>query len=164
MAADLWTSVFSLAGVALGGGLTALAQRATQRSAERAEERRQTAATTESRRAEQIDVLKEFVSCAQAAERAAYRRPDPWGHDEDGWMTQTGPVMTALWTASGNVTLLCDEALREPVRTYGHALKRRRVARHRGRRGQRTPGGGQDGVHERGTGEPRRRLTAGDDE
>ncbi|WP_069737930.1 MULTISPECIES: hypothetical protein [unclassified Streptomyces] len=38
MAADLWTSVVSLAGVALGGGLTALAQRATQRSAERAEE------------------------------------------------------------------------------------------------------------------------------
>ncbi len=122
MAADLWTSVVSLAGVALGGGLTALAQRATQRSAERAEERRQTAATTESRRAEQIDVLKEFLSCAQAAERAAYGRPDPWGDDEDGWMTQTGPVMTALWTASGKVTLLCDEALREPVRTYGHAL------------------------------------------
>lgn len=83
LAADLWTSVVSLAGVALGGGLTALAQRATQR----AEERRQTAATTESRRAEQIDVLKEFVSCAQAAERAAYRRPEPWGDDEDGWMT-----------------------------------------------------------------------------
>ncbi|MFC8627239.1 hypothetical protein [Streptomyces anulatus] len=34
MAADLWTSAVSLAGVALGGGLTALAQRATQRSAE----------------------------------------------------------------------------------------------------------------------------------
>nr|WP_202547397.1 hypothetical protein [Streptomyces sp. SID2119] len=122
VAADLWTSVVSLAGVALGGGLTALAQRATQRSAERVEERRQTIATTESRRAEQIAVLKEFVSCAQAAERAAYRRPDPWGDDEDGWMTQTGPVMTALWTASANVTLLCDEALRGPVTTYGHAL------------------------------------------
>ncbi|MEU3576308.1 hypothetical protein AB0H24_07810 [Streptomyces globisporus] len=65
-------------------------------------------------------MLKEFVSCAQAAERAAYRRPDPWGDDEDGWMAQTAPVMTALWTASGNVTLLCDEALREPVRTYEH--------------------------------------------
>ncbi|BAG22139.1 MULTISPECIES: hypothetical protein [Streptomyces] len=122
MAADLWTSALSLAGVALGGGLTALAQRATQRSAERVEERRQAVATTESRRAEQIGVLKEFVACAQAAERAAYSRPDPWGDDEGGWMTRTGPVMTALWTASGNVTLLCDEALREPVTTYGHAL------------------------------------------
>ncbi|MCD9900504.1 hypothetical protein LUR56_11520 [Streptomyces sp. MT29] len=79
-------------------------------------------ATTESRRDEQSAVLKEFVSCAQAAERAAYRRPDPWGDDEVGWMTQTGPVTTALWTASANVTLLCDEALREPVTTYGHAL------------------------------------------
>ncbi len=37
-------------------------------------------------------------------------------------MTRTCPVMTALWTASGNVTLLCDKALREPVRKYGHAL------------------------------------------
>ncbi|MFW3475525.1 hypothetical protein ACN24M_30515 [Streptomyces microflavus] len=118
MAADLWTSVVSLVGVALGGGLTALAQRATQRSAERVEERRQAVATTESRRAEQIEVLKEFVACAQAAERTAYRRPEPWGDDENGWMTQTGPVMTA----SGNVTLLCDEALREPVTTYGRAL------------------------------------------
>ncbi|MEU0758449.1 hypothetical protein ABZ351_02060 [Streptomyces microflavus] len=122
MAADLWTSIVSLAGVALGGGLTALAQRATQRSAEWVEERRQAVATTESRRAEQIEALKEFVACVQAAERAAYRRPDPWGDDEDGWMTQTSPVMTALWTASGQVTLLCDEALIEPVTTYGRAL------------------------------------------
>ncbi len=53
MAADPRTSVVSLAGVALGGGPTALAQRAPQRSAERVEERRQAVAATESRRAEQ---------------------------------------------------------------------------------------------------------------
>ncbi|MFJ3595172.1 hypothetical protein ACIPRU_01380 [Streptomyces sp. NPDC090126] len=80
-------------------------------------------------------MLGEFVFCAQAAERAAYRRPDPWGEDEEGRMTQTGPVMTALWTASDNVTLLCDEALREPVRTYGQALNRALPPRASGRKG-----------------------------
>lgn len=30
--------------------------------------------------------------------------------------------MVSLWTASGNVMLLCDESLQEPVRAYGHAL------------------------------------------
>lgn len=44
MAMEVWGPLFSLAGVALGGGLTALSQRATQRSAERLEERRQKAA------------------------------------------------------------------------------------------------------------------------
>ncbi|WP_030984078.1 hypothetical protein [Streptomyces sp. NRRL S-1813] len=122
MAGDVWASVVSLMGVALGGGLTALAQRATQRAAERAEERRQVVANAESRRAEQLQALKDFIAGAAEAERAAYRRPEPWGDDEDGWMTQTQTVMTALWTTSGNVMLLCDETLHEPVRVYGHAL------------------------------------------
>jgi len=37
-------------------------------------------------------------------------------------MTGAGPVMTALCTASGDVMLMCDEALHEPVRLYGYAL------------------------------------------
>ncbi|MER5257351.1 hypothetical protein [Streptomyces sp. NPDC002855] len=122
MSGDVWGPVLSLAGVVLGGGLTAFAQRATQRSAERTEQRRQAVAEAESRRAEQLEVLKEFVAKAQEAERVAYSRPEPWGDDENGWMTGAGPVMTALWTASGNVMLLCDEALHEPVRLYGYAL------------------------------------------
>ncbi|MFE2431645.1 hypothetical protein ACFXJ5_33555 [Streptomyces sp. NPDC059373] len=122
MAGDVWGPVLSLTGVLLGGGLTAFAQRATQQSAERTEQRRQAMAAAETRRAEQLQVLKDFVAKAQEAERAAYSRPEPWGDDEDGWMTGTGPVMTALWTASGNVMLLCDETLHEPVRVYGRAL------------------------------------------
>lgn len=59
---------------------------------------------------------------AQAAESAAYSRPEPWGDDESGWMTRSKAVMVSLWTASGNVMLLCDESLQEPVRAYGHAL------------------------------------------
>jgi hypothetical protein len=122
MAGELWASVFSLAGVVLGGALTAFTQRGTQRSAERAEERRQTAVTGETRRAEQLQAIKEFLTCAQEAERAAYSRPDPWGGDEDGWMTRTQATMTNLWTADRSVVLLCDPALEAPARAYGRAL------------------------------------------
>ncbi|MEE4492220.1 hypothetical protein [Streptomyces sp. BE230] len=122
MTGEIWAPVLSLAGVLLGGGLTAFAQRATQRSAERTERHRLVAATAESRRAEQLAVLKEFVARAQQAEQVAYSRPEPWGDDEQGWMTGAKPVMTALWTASGNVMLMCDQRLHGPVRAYGHAL------------------------------------------
>jgi hypothetical protein len=122
VAGELWASVLSLSGVVLGSGLTAFAQRATQRSAERTEERKQAAATAEARRAEQLQAIKEFIACAQAAERAAYRRPEPWGDDEEGWMTQTQPTMTALWTAERTLMLLCDEAVQDPVHVYGRAL------------------------------------------
>lgn len=122
MTGDIWASALPLVGVALGGGLAAFVERAAQRSAERVEERRRASATAESRRAEQLQVLKDFIVSAQGAERAAYSRPEPWGDDESGWMTGARAAMTLLWTASGNVMLLCDESLHEPLRAYGHAL------------------------------------------
>ncbi|MCX5141298.1 MULTISPECIES: hypothetical protein [unclassified Streptomyces] len=121
MASEVWTSVLSLTGVALGGGLTALSQRATQRSADRAEERRLRAATGEARRAEQLQAIKEFIACAQAAERAAYRRPDAWGEDA-GWNASAGADMTALWVAERHLVLLCPPDLHAAVQAYGRAL------------------------------------------
>jgi hypothetical protein len=122
MAGELWVSVFSLAGVLLGGALSALTQRATQGAAERAEERRQAATIGEARRAEQLQAISQFLACAQDAERAAYSRPAPWGGDEDGWMTRTQTTMTALWTADRSIVLLCDATLEAPARAYGRAL------------------------------------------
>ncbi|MFF1460671.1 hypothetical protein [Streptomyces sp. NPDC058330] len=121
MALEVWTSVLSLTGVALGGGLTAFSQRATQRSAERAEERRLRAATSEARRTEQLQAIKEYIACTQEAERAAYRRPDAWGDDED-WMEQAGATMTRLWVTERHLVLLCDPILHAPVHAYGRAL------------------------------------------
>jgi hypothetical protein len=112
----------SLTGVVLGSGLTAFTQRATMRSAEKTEERRQAAATAEVRRAEKLQAVKEFISCAQEAERAAYRRPEPWGDDEESWMTRAQTIMTALWTAERTLMLLCDETMQDPVHVYGRAL------------------------------------------
>ncbi|WP_227833956.1 hypothetical protein [Nocardia macrotermitis] len=108
--------------MALGGGLTAFTQRATQRSAERIERRRQAVATAEARRAEQVQAIKDFIACAQKAERAAYRRPQPWGDDEDSWMTRTSPVMTELWIAERAVVLLCAATLQPPIHNYGREL------------------------------------------
>ncbi|MFG3041883.1 hypothetical protein ACGFYZ_33790 [Streptomyces sp. NPDC048330] len=122
MAGELWVPMFSLAGVMLGGALTAFTQRAAQRSADRAEEKRQSAATADARRAEQVQAIQEFLACAQLAERAAYSRPEAWGADEDGWQTGAKEVMTKLWTADRGVALLCDPALEAPARAYGRAL------------------------------------------
>ncbi|MFE6852495.1 hypothetical protein ACFVDH_17090 [Streptomyces sp. NPDC057674] len=122
MAGELWVSTFSLAGVVLGGALTAFTQRAAQRSADRAEERRRLSATAETRRSEQVQAIQEFLACAQLAEQAAYSRPKAWGADEDGWMTRAKEVMTKLWTADRGVALLCDPALEAPARVYGRAL------------------------------------------
>ncbi|WP_214401890.1 hypothetical protein [Pseudonocardia lacus] len=122
MAAGLWTSVLSLVGVLVGGGLTAFTQRATQRAAERSELRRQRLATAEARRAELIQAIKEFTVHAQEAERAAYSRPDPWGDDEGGWMTETQAVMAKLWAADRTLALLSDPVLHAPLHDYGRAL------------------------------------------
>ncbi|MFD8643940.1 hypothetical protein ACFV14_27000 [Streptomyces zaomyceticus] len=122
MAGELWVSTFSLAGVVLGGALTAFTQRAALRSADRAEERRRSAATADTRRAEQVQAIQEFLACAQLAERAAYSRPEVWGADEGGWMTGAQEAMTRLWTADRGVALLCDPALEAPARAYGRAL------------------------------------------
>lgn len=95
MDAGLWTSLLSLVGVLVGGGLTAFTHRATQRTAERMELRRQQTATTEARRNELIQAIKEFVTYAQQAERAAYDRPDPWDADGGGWSTDAKAIMAS---------------------------------------------------------------------
>ncbi|MFD7860737.1 hypothetical protein [Streptomyces sp. NPDC059783] len=121
MTAQIWTSLLALAGVALGGGLTAFSQRAVQRSAERAEERRLATATGEARRAEQLQAVKDFLVCVQEAERRAYSRPENWGDDET-WYKATSDAMTALWIAERHLALLCDPLLHAPTQAYARAL------------------------------------------
>ncbi|WP_233290358.1 MULTISPECIES: hypothetical protein [Kitasatospora] len=101
---------------------TAFTQRAAQRSADRTEERRRSAATAQTRRAEQVQAIQEFLACAQRAEPAAYSRPQPWGADEDGWMSGAQALMTTLWTADRGIALLCDPDLEGPARAYARAL------------------------------------------
>ncbi|WP_419249545.1 hypothetical protein [Streptomyces griseorubiginosus] len=72
---QVWVSLISLGGVALGGVLSYLVQHRTQLSAERAEARRQRTAVSEARRAERLALLERFIEVSAEAERAAYSRP-----------------------------------------------------------------------------------------
>ncbi|MER5950327.1 hypothetical protein ABT127_30215 [Streptomyces sp. NPDC001904] len=121
MAAEVWAPLFSLAGVVLGGGLTALSQRAVQRSAERLEERRQAVAGREARRAEQLQAIKDFLACVQESEAVAYRRPVAWGEDE-GWHGAASAAMGRLWVAERHLVLVCHASLQAPVQAYARAL------------------------------------------
>lgn len=97
MSGQVWVSLISLGGVALGGALSFFVQFATQRSAERTEQRRQTE-LSEARRAERLALLERFVEVSAEAERAAYRRPPDWD-DTSTWFLATQDAMNRLWVA-----------------------------------------------------------------
>lgn len=68
MSGQVWVSLISLGGVALGGALSFLVQFATQRSAERTEQRRQQTELSEARRAERLTLLERFVEPSEIAQ------------------------------------------------------------------------------------------------
>lgn len=114
MAGDLWTPVVSMVGVALGGGLTYLTQRTTQRTANRGEEQRRAAALAEERRAEQIRTVLEFIRFSLEAEGVAHARPPQW-EVGDEWYRAARPAMDGLRIAEHSVQLLCTLGLHAPA-------------------------------------------------
>jgi len=120
MAGEVLASVTSLFGVFLGGGLSFMVQRTTQRSAERVEVTRQTSARAAARRDERVAVIREFIAQAQAAERAAIHRPDNW--DPDEWYPAAQSSMDSLWVAERTIHVLCAPSLHAPARAYAEAL------------------------------------------
>lgn len=98
MAGQVWVSLISLGGVALGGALSYLVQHRTQQSAERAEQQRQRFAWSETRRAERLALLERFIEVSAEAERCAFTRPSEW-EDTDDWYLTTRDVMYRLWVA-----------------------------------------------------------------
>ncbi len=121
MAQDWWTSLLSMAGVIVGGALTYLSQRVTQRAADQAEERRRAAALAEERRAEQIRTLLEFIRCALEAEGVAHARPERWELGDE-WYLTARPAMDGLRIAEKGVELLCAPGLHAPATAYARAL------------------------------------------
>jgi hypothetical protein len=121
MAGELWTPVISMVGVAVGGALTHLTQRTTQRAADRAEGQRRAAALAEERRAEQIRTVLEFVRCALEAEGVAHARPPQWEVGDD-WYVKARPAMDGLRIAEKGVELLCAPDLHAPTTAYARAL------------------------------------------
>jgi hypothetical protein len=121
MTPELWTPIASMFGVVVGGSLAFVAQYATQRAAERAEERKRQVAMSETRRTEQVEALTEFIKVAHVAEGVAHSRPEAW-HRGDEWYRAARPAMDELRISEKRVELLCHSHLQEPTAAYARAL------------------------------------------
>ncbi|MEU7775178.1 hypothetical protein AB0C44_28010 [Micromonospora taraxaci] len=117
MPSDIWVSMVSLGGVALGGVLSFGVQHQTQRSAERAEERRRGVAQAESRRVERLAQLERFIEVTAEAERCAFTRPTSWS-DGDEWLVATQAVMNRVWVSERLIRLTFPLAVHEAARAY----------------------------------------------
>ncbi|MFE3854396.1 hypothetical protein ACFXPN_25065 [Streptomyces griseorubiginosus] len=120
---QVWVSLISLGGVALGGVLSYLVQHRPQLSAERAEERRQRTAVSEARRAERLALLERFIEVSAEAERAAYARPAD--HEPtDPWFLTTSDTMNRLWVAERLIRVQFPLPVHEAARAHFLDLNR----------------------------------------
>lgn len=120
---QVWVSLISLGGVALGGVLSYLVQHRTQQSAERAEQQRQRIAVSETRRAERLALLERFIEVGAEAERAAFSRPAD--HDSsDPWFLTTSDTMNRLWVAERLIRVQFPLPVHEAARAYFLDLNR----------------------------------------
>jgi hypothetical protein len=113
----VWTSVLSLAGVLLGGGLSYLAQASTQRRADRSDRRRQAGERAEARRAEQLELLRQFIRVAQQVERAAEDRDS-----SPAWKAAALDAVDELWVCERMINVLFAEPVHDLARAYVTAL------------------------------------------
>jgi len=81
----------------------------------------QQAALAETRRAEQIQALTEFIRFAHEAEGVAHARPATWEVGDD-WYRTARPAMDGLRVAEKSVELLCHARLQAPTAGYARAL------------------------------------------
>ncbi|MFD5098596.1 hypothetical protein [Streptomyces albidochromogenes] len=123
MSSQVWVSLISLGGVALGGALSFLIQFATQRSAERTELRRQQTELSEARRAERLALLARFVEVAAEAERAAFSRPHEWD-DTTPWFLTAQDAMNRLWVAERLIRVQFPLPVHNAARKYFLDLNR----------------------------------------
>ncbi|MFF7542569.1 hypothetical protein ACFZCU_02860 [Streptomyces canus] len=120
---QVWVSLISLGGVALGGVLSYLVQHRTQQSAERAEQQRQRIAVSEARRAERLALLERFIEVGAEAERAAFSRPAD--HDSsDPWFLTASDTMNRLWVAERLIRVQFPLPVHEAARAYFLDLNR----------------------------------------
>ena len=117
VAGDVWISVTSLGGVALGGALSFFVQHATQRSAERMEQQRQLTLLSETRRADRLARVERFVEIAAEAERCAFSRPTQW-EEGDPWQVKAQAVMNRLWVSERMIRLLFPLPVHDAARAY----------------------------------------------
>ncbi|MBD0742240.1 hypothetical protein BG418_12205 [Streptomyces sp. CBMA152] len=123
MSGQVWVSLISLGGVALGSMLSYLVQHRTQQSAERAEQQRQQIALSETRRAERLTLLERFIEVGAEAERAAFSRPAEFD-DTHPWHRTTQDVMNRLWVAERLLRIQFPLPVHDAARAYFLDLNR----------------------------------------
>ncbi|MZE70528.1 hypothetical protein [Streptomyces sp. SID5789] len=123
MSGQVWVSLISLGGVALGGSLSYLVQHRTQLSAERAEQQRQRTALSEARRGERLALLERFIEVGAEAERFAFSRPSEWA-DTDDWFLATQDVMNRLWVTERLIRIQFPLPVHDAARAYFLDLNR----------------------------------------
>jgi len=121
MAGEVAAAVTTLGGVALGGGLSYLVQRNSQRMAASTERLKQETTRAEARRAERLTHLERFVSVAAEAERAAFDRPHDW-EPTDPWAVKAQDVMNRLWVAERMMQVLFPAEVHVAARAYFERL------------------------------------------
>jgi hypothetical protein len=114
---QVWVSILSLTGVVLGGVLSYLAQAGVQRRADRSDLRRRADERAEARRAERLELLREFIRVAQRAERAAEDRAGT-----PAWKASALDVVDELWVCERMIHVLFATALHDLARAYVRAL------------------------------------------
>jgi hypothetical protein len=117
MQIQVWISLLSLLGVALGGGLSYLAQVHAQRRSERRDDRRRADDLAEARRAERLELLRAFIRHAQQAERAA-EEPD----GTPAWKASALQALDDLWVYERMIHVLFPANLHDLARQYLRAL------------------------------------------
>ena len=125
MQAQLWVPLMSLLGVGVGGGLSFLTQFTIQRHAARNEERRLSRELSEARRAERLDLLRQFNAAAQQAERTAEERrsaPDWSAATTPRWLGAARDVMDTIWICERMIQVLFSASVHERARAYAKAI------------------------------------------
>ena len=118
MADDITLSIVSLVSVAVGGGISFVAQWVIQRL----ETQRHAATVAEARRVDRLSRLIEFLEAAQAAERIAMERAAMREPDND-WRQRAGIALDRLWTAQKTVHLLCSANVTEAAHSFARTVQ-----------------------------------------
>ncbi|MGW4873955.1 hypothetical protein [Streptomyces chartreusis] len=119
---QLWAS---LIGVVLGGGMSYLAQFTTARQAARTEDKRQTTQLAEARRAERLDVIREFIQLTQEGIRLAedrYEAPDWASGGTSEWLTTARALIERLWICERMILVLIGPELHQLAWNYAGAV------------------------------------------
>ncbi len=122
MQAQVWTP---LVGVAVGGVLAFLAQTAAARHTARSDERRRTAERAEVRRAERLELLREFIALAQHGIRSAEQREDAADWDAAGtpeWLATARGLIDRLWVCERLMEILFPPHTYRYARAYATAV------------------------------------------